>query len=114
MYDTLLNIEVLRPRPGVGIVECKGEHDLATKAEVAGLFAALVAECEVVVVDVSEAKFIDCSFLHNLAEAQRLSRERGGTVRLQVDTAPIVARILEASNFLAGIDHASSRSEAAR
>jgi hypothetical protein len=52
--------------------------------------------------------------LHNLAEAQRLSRERGGTVRLQVGTATIVDRVLEVSNFLAGIDHAASRTEEAK
>jgi anti-anti-sigma regulatory factor len=66
------------------------------------------------VVDVSEARFIDCSFLRNLTEAQRLSRERRGTVRLHVGTAQIVARILEASNFLAGIDHAFSRTDEAK
>jgi anti-anti-sigma factor len=111
MYS-LPGIEVLRPQPGVVIVECKSEHDLATRDEVADMFAALVAGNSVVVVDVTEAKFIDCSFLHNLSKAQRLARKRGGTVRLQTGTAPIVSRLLETTNFLAEIDHSSSRPQA--
>ena len=107
MYS-LPDIEVLRPQPGVVIVECKGEHDMATRDELADMFAALVAENSVVVVDVSEAQFIDCSFLQNIRKAQRLSRERGGTVRLRIGTAPIVRRLLEATNFPAEIDYSSS------
>jgi anti-anti-sigma regulatory factor len=67
------DIGVLRPRPGVVVVECKGEHDLSTSDALEQLFTALVSENDLVVVDVSQAEFVDSSFVHNLVKADRLS-----------------------------------------
>ncbi len=111
MYS-LDSVEMLRPRPGAVVVECKGEHDLTTRDELAAVLAALGAENDLVVVDVTEAEFIDCSFLHNLVELDRLMRARGATMRLQTGTAPIVRRALEATRVLAGIEVVTSRRDA--
>jgi anti-anti-sigma factor len=94
------------------VVEVFGEHDLATKDDTAAVFAQLVAENDLVVVDITETQFIDSSFLNNLKNAQHAAQEIGHTVLLQVGTEPIVKRMLEVSNFLAHFDHVSSREEA--
>jgi anti-anti-sigma factor len=108
----LPDVEVLQPRPGAVVVECRGEHDLTTSESLARLLTELVATNDLVVIDISEAEFIDSSFLHNLVKADRLARPRGTRVRLQFGTAPIVARALEVSGILMRIEHASTREEA--
>jgi anti-anti-sigma regulatory factor len=57
------------------VVEFKGEHDLTTRNEVASLLRLLLEEHDLVVVDISEARFIDSSFLHNLFRADARARE---------------------------------------
>lgn len=110
--DIAPELKVLTPQPGMAVVEVLGEHDLSTQDEATALFARLVAEHDVVVVDLSETLFIDSSFLKNLRTAQRAAEQRGRTVLLQVGTEPIVKRMLEISNFLTHFDHVSSREEA--
>jgi anti-anti-sigma factor len=94
------------------VVEALGEHDLATKDDTAAVFAQLVAENDLVVIDITETQFVDSSFLNNLAKTQRTAQDLGHTVLLQVGTEPIVKRLLEITNFLAHFDHVSSREEA--
>ncbi len=72
----------------------------------------LVLENELVVIDVSEAEFIDSSFLHNLLKADRLARDRGSRLRLQHATKPIVSRALEVSGILTLLDSVSTREDA--
>ncbi len=105
-------LKVRQPRTGTAVVEVLGEHDLSTRDETADLFARLVAENDLVVIDISEAHFIDSSFLNNLAKAQRDAREREHTVLLQVGTHPAVRRMLDVTKFLDHFDHVSSRDEA--
>ena len=113
MYEIVPSeLKVLQQGPGTVVVEVLGEHDIATRDTTAELFGRLVAENELVVVDVTETQFIDSSFLNNLVKAQRAAHERGGTVLLQVGTEPIVKRIFEISNFLTHFDHVSCREEA--
>jgi anti-anti-sigma factor len=106
--------EVSHPQPGVAVVECAGEHDMTTKDETAVLLSALIAENDLVIVDVSDARFIDSSFVNNLLRADRLARDRGSRFRLQVATAPIVRRVLEISGILDKLDIATTRDEALR
>ena len=108
----LPDVEVLQPRPGAVVVECRGEHDLTTSESLGRLLTELVATNDLVVVDVSDADFIDSSFLHTLVKADRLARPRGTRLRLQFGTAPIVARALEVSGILERIEYAGTREEA--
>lgn len=113
MYEIIPSeLKVLYPRPGTAVVEVLGEHDLGTDDETAGLFARLVGENPLVVVDLSETQFIDSSFLKNLKNAQQSAKELGHTVLLQVNTAPVVRRVLEITNFFDHFDHVSTREEA--
>ena len=105
-------LTVLYPRPGTAVVEVFGERDLATAEETAELFARLVGEHTLVVVDLSTTQFIDSSFLKNLRNAQQSANQLGHTVLLQVNTEPIVKRMLEISGFLTHFDHVSTRDEA--
>jgi anti-anti-sigma factor len=108
----LTDLEVLHPRPGVAVVECTGEHDLTSKDEFERLLSGLVVGNGLVVVDVSEAKFIDSSFIHNLVKADGLARQRGSRFRLQHGTELIVRRALEVSGILTYIESVSTRGAA--
>ena len=112
MSAPLTDVVVLRPRSGAVVVECRGEHDLTTKGELGALLAELVAENDVVVVDVSAAVFVDSSFLHNLVEARRLAVATGTSLRLFRGTAPVVRSALEHSGIISIFDEASARDEA--
>jgi anti-anti-sigma factor len=94
------------------VVECKGEHDLTSRDEIGRLLSSLVARNELVVVDVSEATFIDSSFIHNVLKGNRLAVERGARFRLQHGTEPIVRRALEVSGILAQLENVTTRDEA--
>ena len=91
---------VLRPSFGQAVVELNGEHDLETRDALAELLASLIAENELVVVDISQAEFIDSSVLHNLLKADRLAQARGSRFRIQLGTASIVEKALELSGLL--------------
>jgi anti-anti-sigma factor len=106
------DIEVLYPRPGAAVVECTGEHDLTTREETDRLFGLLVSENELVVIDLSEARFIDSSFVNNILKADRLARQQAKLVRLQIGTAPIVRRVLEISGVVDKLDCVDSRDDA--
>jgi anti-anti-sigma factor len=103
------DVNAVRPRDKVVVLELKGEHDLTTKAQLAELLARLIADNDHVVVDVTEAQFIDSSFIHNLLVADRIASKQGKTFRLQMGTAPIVRRALEISGILDQISVAFNR-----
>jgi anti-anti-sigma factor len=113
MYEVVPSeLRVLYPRPGTAVVEVLGEQDLATVDETARLFAKLVVQHPLVAADLSAAQFIDSSFLKNLKNAQQSAQELGHTVLMQVNTEPMVRRILEVMNFFDHFDHVSTREEA--
>ena len=106
------DLNLLRPRAGTAVVELHGEHDLATRSEIRDLFTSLVETNDLVIIDVTDALFIDSSFLHNLANAHRLAQSRGSHLRLQLGTAPIVRTALEISGLLEVLDCAPDREQA--
>ena len=72
----------------------------------------LIATSDLVVVDVSEAQFIDSSVIATLFESARTAKQWGTTFRLQMGTATIVKRALEVSGILDVVDVARSREQA--
>jgi anti-anti-sigma factor len=108
------HLEVIADPAGWAVVECAGEHDLASRTEVRALLDRLLVRYELVVIDVSQATFIDSSFVTNLFRANRVAREQGKRVRIQHSTAPTVHRVLEISGVLSKIDCTSSREAALR
>jgi anti-anti-sigma factor len=108
----LADVEVLYPRAGAAVLECTGEHDLTIAPALEERFTELIATNDLVVIDVSEAQFIDSSFLHEIWKADRVARSNGSRVRLQVGTTAIVKKALEISGILDRIENAPSREEA--
>jgi anti-anti-sigma factor len=105
-------ISVKHPRPGAAVVELLGEHDVAEKERLQMLVHQLVATNDLVVVDVSEAEFIDSSVIATLFESARMAKRLGASFRLQTGTATIVRCALEVSGILEALDVANSRQEA--
>ena len=106
------DVEVTYPGDGIAVVALHGEHDCATKDEMAALLAREVSRNDLVAVDVSEATFIDSSFLHNLSRAHRAATNRETHFVLQMGTAHIVRKALEISGLLHSLDVAHTRDEA--
>jgi len=104
-------IRVLLPRPGTAVVECTGEQDIVTAPELDRVLDELAAENDLVV-DLSDAEFIDSSIIHCLINAHRRSRDQQTEFRLQFGSAPVVERALELSGMLALLDVAKTREEA--
>jgi len=106
------DIRVTKPSDGIAVVELQGEHDFGTRNELAALLGEVVARNELVVVDVSEALFIDSSFLHNLVQADRAAVARGSNLVLQMGSADIGRRAFEISGLLERLDVAATRVDA--
>ena len=109
---SLLDVEVVQARPDVAVAEFRGEYDLASRDAVDDLLTKLVFSNTAVVVDLSEAEFIDSSFVHCLVKADRLARERGARLTLQLGEALSVSAALEHTGVLGLVSHARNREEA--
>ena len=81
-------VDVERPAAGVAVVAFTGEHDLATRDVMSALLASLVEDNGAVILDFSNAEFVDSSILVVVEEANRKARERGTIFGLQLGTAP--------------------------
>ncbi len=106
------DLHVLRPSFGQAVVELNGEHDLETKEMLGELLTSLIEENDLVVVDISEAEFIDSSVLHNFLVADRLARQRGSRFRIQLGTAAIVEKAMELSGLLEHLECLPDREQA--
>ena len=105
-------VEVILPRAGVAVVVLRGEHDLTTKDQLDDVLSVLTAGNDLVVVDVSEATFVDSSTLGTFVRADRAARAAGCHLRLQLGTAPIVRRAIEITGLLQVLDWAPTRETA--
>ena len=105
-------IEVTYYDTDIAIVSLFGEHDLSTSRDLEQLFGSLLRSGEQLIVDLTQAEFIDSSVLNNLVRATKRAEERGLTVTLQVATAPAVRRVLEVTGLLSRFPIAATREEA--
>ena len=112
MVVALEDVQVTSPQSGVAVVSVANELDLAMRTEFSALLHALIRQKELVVVDFSEALFIDSSTLNVLVSAHTLALERGTRLRLQLGDECVVKRTFEVSGLLAELSWASSREEA--
>ncbi len=97
---TISAVEVVQKDSDTVVARFVGDHDLTTRDETHTLLQTLVADNTVVVVDLSDATFIDSSLLHNLMEADSTARARGMSVRLQLGGNAGVRRVLELIGLL--------------
>jgi anti-anti-sigma factor len=114
MDDHLQDVQVERPTEDAAVAIFRGEHDVATAPAVESMLASLIHENELVVVDFSEAEFVDSSMIHTLVKADRDARKRGGSFRLQLGTAPIVRKAFELCGLFEQLDFVPSREHALR
>lgn len=94
------------------MVVFSGEHDVATKHEVADLLESLVRGDDLIVADFSTASFVDSSILGVLLDTDRQARELGKTFRLQLGTSDIVRRAFEIVGLFDVIERMTTREEA--
>ena len=112
--DNRLQVQVERPRDGAAVVVFRGEHDLSTSKPIEDLLGSLIEDNELLVVDFSEAEFVDSSMIHALVKSHRTASQRGSIFRLQLGTAPIVERAFHFSGMLELLDCVPTREEALR
>lgn len=106
------DLQVLQPRADAAVVLLRGEYDLANKELLHQTLTSLLETKQVVVVDLSDVRFIDSSTLGVLVRADRTARASGKHLRLQLGPEPIVKRVLEISGLLTVLDCYTSRDEA--
>ena len=94
------------------VVELSGEHDLVTKDALHDLLMTLVERNELVVIDLTQAEFIDSSTIYCLAQADRLARARGSNVRVQLRPEGIAHRALEITGMVDQLNCVVDRDEA--
>jgi anti-anti-sigma factor len=83
MPATPFHVALLRPAPGLGVVEVSGEIDMSTADELGGvLTAALQDTPERLVVDLSAVGFIDSMGLSVLAQNAKLAFSDGASFEI--------------------------------
>jgi anti-sigma B factor antagonist len=97
----------------IAVLELRGEHDLTSKEELETTLRQALLGGELLIVDLTEAEFIDSSVLNNLMGVERLAQERGRRVALQVDPSSSIARVLEIAGLTEHFPCAASRQHAA-
>jgi anti-anti-sigma factor len=106
------SVEVTYPRLGACVVTVYGDQDRGSAEEFERQLANLIERNELVVLDVSEAEFVDSSFLRNVLVADRRANEQAKRFRLQMGTAPVVRRAFEVSGVLDRLDVVGTREAA--
>jgi anti-anti-sigma factor len=94
------------------VAALKGEHDLSTGPELRALLQKLIGENSKVLVDVTEAEFIDSTVLQTLMLAAGLARKADQRFILVAGTRPIVSTALRVSGVINCLECANSVEEA--
>ena len=84
----------------ITVILLAGEHDLSTSDGIWRELELAIRAWQAVSIDLSDAEFIDSSVIHQLLNADKLARNKGTRVVLQLETAPVVERVIE----VAGVD----------
>jgi anti-sigma B factor antagonist len=88
-------------RPGVARVSLAGEHDLTTAAEVEGTLRETLGEgCSHLIVDLTDAEFIDSSIINALVHSKRVAASEGKGFSLILGSVPAVERALTVTQVL--------------
>lgn len=93
-----LDVEVLRPRPGVAHVQLTGELDIASAKSLASALKGLPDRPSLAVVDLSGLSFIDSSGLRALLDMKRSLAAEGGRLVL-IQGPSQVSRVFEVTRL---------------
>ena len=106
------HVSVSFPYAGAAVVTFAGDHDLLTRSEVSDLLESLLDTSDLVLADLSDARFVDSSIVSAFLATHRSAGTRGKHFRIQLGTESLVRRAFEICGILDEIDWASSREEA--
>jgi anti-anti-sigma factor len=97
-------VDVVQEGPDKVVVRFIGEHDLTTRDATVDLLQQLVAENNHVTADLSDATFIDSSFLQALVMANRSAHERGTRFRVQLSRMPGIENVFNITGLIDNLD----------
>ena len=104
MSDSLSSqptIEVRTPQAGAALVVLGGEHDLYSADRLQQTFDDLLFGNEQLIVDLSQAEFIDSTIIGVLVQTMKKADGHHRKFTVVLGTAPAVERILELTGVLA-------------
>lgn len=107
-------IRVVRETDGILAVCLEGEFDLANAPTLVDQIDLALETGKDLVLDLSEATFIDSSVINVMMRASKAAGERQQTMVLQLGTAAIVERALEIARIELVLTRAHDRQEAVR
>jgi anti-sigma B factor antagonist len=93
-------IELSWLRPDTALIVLGGEHDLASAPQLQQTVDQALANSGNLIMDVSEATFIDSSTIATFVRARDRAEREGGRFNLVLGTATIVERALEVSGVI--------------
>jgi anti-anti-sigma factor len=93
-------IEVRSTQPQATLVVLGGEHDLSSADELRRTFDHYLPARNHLIVDLSEAEFIDSTIIRVLMEARAQAAELDRKFTVVLGTAAIVERVLELTGVL--------------
>ena len=105
-------IDVRAPRSGVVEVVLGGEHDLSSTEQLEETLTQALATCSHLVVDVSEAEFIDSTTIAVLVHAKSAAYDNDRRFNLVLNSTPIVERVLEITGVLETLNRVHTIDEA--
>jgi anti-anti-sigma factor len=108
------NLGIDRSEPGVAVVALLGEHETYTADKLRQVFETLLGEERDIVVDLTQATFLDSSVVGLILEARAAATERGLKFALVMDdhTGPAVHRLFELTGLRSVLPVAESRDAA--
>jgi stage II sporulation protein AA (anti-sigma F factor antagonist) len=92
----------------------QGEFDLATSSQIIQKAEQLLEENNHLIIDLSDATFVDSSIINVILRAYKASTEKGRVTVLQLGTAAVVERVVDISGITRIIPRAKDRAEAIR
>ena len=101
-------VRLERPSASVSVIQLIGEHDLATKTQIADALDAAFASGDSVAVDLTSADFIDSSTLHVLVAASRRATEGGRGFSIVIGSNDAIRQVFELTGLLTQLDAAAS------
>jgi anti-anti-sigma factor len=93
-------IELRWLQPDTALISLGGEHDLASAPRLQETVDEALANCSHLIVDISDAEFIDSSTIATFIRARERAEHGGSRFNLVLGTAAIVERALEVSGVI--------------
>jgi anti-anti-sigma factor len=110
--EAMENVDVGYCGTDIAIVKLYGEHDLGDAKELRKLLEQQLGAHDLLIADLSEVDFIDCSVLNTLVSVKTIADRNGLGLTLQLGVDTNARRVLEISRLDGFFACASSREEA--